>query len=127
MGTVRSIDRRSEGRTSLDLVLTVWGVDTEGENFLEEVHARDISLSGALLVGVEADVRSGDVIGILYGGNNARYRVVWTRHDGINDRSVQVAIQRLSGDACPWLELLGNEPTLRNDLPPQTNGPSKTL
>jgi hypothetical protein len=63
MGILRTFDRRREPRKPLDLPLLVWGVDTQGERFLQEAHARDISLSGALLSGLDADLKSGDVIG----------------------------------------------------------------
>src|ERR1017187_2257176 len=96
MGNLRSINgrsidgtsehRRCEPRTDLDLGLTVWGVDTRRDRFLQETRARDISLSGALLVGLDAELRSGDVIGILYAGKKARYRVVWVRHSGTSDK-----------------------------------------
>jgi hypothetical protein len=67
MGLLR-IDRRREQRTPIDITPLVWGVDTHGERFLQEAQARDISLSGALLSGLETDIRSGDVIGILCAG-----------------------------------------------------------
>ena len=118
MGNLRSINgrsidgtsehRRREPRTDLDLGLTVWGVDTRGDRFLQETRARDISLSGALLVGLDAELRSGDVIGILYAGKKARYRVVWVRHSGTSDR-VQAAVHRFAADECPWKELLADE------------------
>jgi hypothetical protein len=76
------MDRRREPRTEIDLALVIWGVDTEGERFVQEARARDISLSGALLSGIDADLRSGDVIGGLYGKKKARYRGVWIRYDG---------------------------------------------
>src|SRR5437899_9764919 len=79
MGTFRSTDRRRESRMDADLALLIWGVDTRGERFMQEARARDISLSGALLSGLEIELRSGDVIGILYAGKKARYRVVWVR------------------------------------------------
>ncbi|HUO13886.1 MAG TPA: PilZ domain-containing protein [Verrucomicrobiae bacterium] len=130
MGIIRSIDRRKEVRTNSDLALTVWGVDTQGENFLQEAHANDISLSGALLSGVEADLRSGDVIGILYAGQKARYRVVWIRQDNLGDK-LQVAVHRVAADACPWFELLNgvNRASAEEDknIPEQTSGPSKSL
>lgn len=91
MGELHRVDRRREPRTPADLPLLVWGVDIQGERFMQEAHARDISLSGALLSGVDADLRSGDVIGILCGKKKARFRVVWTRYDGTGDR-MQVAI-----------------------------------
>ena len=82
MAILRIIDRRREPRTDADLSLMVWGVDTRGDRFLQEAHAREISLSGALLSGLDAELRSGDVIGILYAGKKARYRVVWVRESG---------------------------------------------
>ena len=105
MRVTRVIDRRSEPRTKLDLVLQVSGVDTKGTRFLQDARARDISLSGALLSGLDLDLRSGDVIGILYAGRRARYRVVWVRYDGAGEK-MQVAVHRVEADACPWLDLL---------------------
>ena len=108
MGNIHSIDRRREPRTGADLALTVWGVDTKGERFLQEARARDISLSGAMLSGLDADLRSGDVIGILYAGKKARFRVVWIRYDANGDK-MQVAIHRVAADECPWKSLLLEE------------------
>ena len=121
MGTVRRIDRRKEARTEVDLALTVWGVDTRGERFLQEARARDISLSGALLSGLDAELRSGDVIGILYAGKKARYRIVWVRHSGTSHK-VQAAVHRLEADACPWQDLLSADqeaapPPIRPQVP----------
>jgi hypothetical protein len=101
-------DRRRESRVSTDLLLTVWGVDTRGERFLQEAHARNISLSGALLSGLDSELRSGDVIGILYAGRKARYRVVWVRHSG-SAQKVQAAVQRFALDECPWKDLVMEE------------------
>ncbi len=126
MGTLRSMDgrgndRRREPRTDIDLGLTVWGIDTLGDRFLQEARARDISLSGALIVGLDAELRSGDVIGILYAGKKARYRVVWIRQSGNSDK-VQAAVHRFAPDECPWKELLTEEcesaePALRPTIP----------
>ena len=102
------IERRREPRTRLDLALQVWGIDGKGEKFLQEAHARDISLSGALLTGLDLNLRSGDVIGILFDGKSARYRVVWVRYDGTGEK-MQVAVHRIAADACPWLDLLASE------------------
>jgi hypothetical protein len=105
MGNLRIVDRRHESRTLVDLPLTVWGVDTKGERFLQEARACDISLSGAMLSGLDADLSSGDVIGILYAGRKARYRVIWIRYDATGDK-MQAAVHLISPDACPWRELL---------------------
>jgi len=115
MGTLRTIDgdgrskdRRSEPRSVVDIALMVWGVDTEGERFLQEARARDISLSGALLSGLDSALRSGDVIGILYASKKARFRVVWIRYDETGDK-LQVAVHRFASDECPWKNLLTEE------------------
>jgi len=108
MGILRSFDRRCEPRTPTDLPLQVWGVNTRGERFLQEARARDISLNGAMLSGLESDLRSGDVIGILYAGRKARFRVIWIRYDEGGDKML-VAVHRLASDACPWLDLLTSE------------------
>jgi len=105
MGILRTFDRRRESRWVADLEVLVWGVDIKGERFLQEAKAVDISLSGALLTGLDADLRSGDVVGILFGKKKARYRVVWIRYDGAGDK-MQVAIHRIQADECPWLDLL---------------------
>jgi len=111
MGIVRTIDRRSESRTDADLLVTVWGIDIKGERFLQQARAREISLSGALLSGLEIEVRSGDLIGVLYAGKKARFRVVWVRHSG-DSHKVQAAIHRLEADLCPWEDLLSEESRL---------------
>jgi hypothetical protein len=104
----RITDRRREPRTKADLTVQVWGIDVRGERFLQAARAREISLSGALLSELETEVRSGDVIGVLYAGKKARYKVVWVRYCG--DRyKVQAAIHRIAPDECPWMELLRGE------------------
>jgi PilZ domain len=107
MGILR-FERRSEPRTHADFAVTVWGVDTQGERFLQEARARDISFSGALLSGIDADLRCGDVIGVLYKTKKARYRVIWVRYDD-GGEDMQVAIHRIETDMCPWQELLKTE------------------
>ena len=121
MEILRPFDRRRELRRPIDLPLLVWGVDVQGERFLQEARARDISLSGALLSGLDADLRSGDVIGILCGKKKARFRVIWVRYDG-NGEKMQVAIHRIESDQCPWAELLEGDPD--TNLPGGLNAPS---
>jgi hypothetical protein len=121
MDILRPFDRRRERRRSVELPLLVWGVDTQGERFLQEAHARDISLSGALLSGLDADLRSGDVIGILCGKRKARFRVIWIRYDGDGEK-MQVAVHRIEPDECPWAELLAVDSG--TNPPDELNAPS---
>ena len=110
MGIVHRIDRRTETRREADLTVTVWGVDVKGDRFLQQARAREISLSGALLFELDVELRSGDVLGLLYAGKQARYRVVWVRYAN-PEYKVQAAIHRMEPDACPWRELLTGQPT----------------
>ena len=105
MGILRPFDRRRQARSDADLFVTIWGIDTRGERFLQEARAREISLSGALLTGLDAELRSGDLIGVLYAGHRARYRVVWVRYSGAQQK-IQAAVHRFEADACPWKALL---------------------
>jgi hypothetical protein len=112
MSNLRSIDRRREARSDTDLTVTVWGVDTKGDRFLQEARAGEISLSGALLSGLEVELRSGDVLGILYGKRKARYRVVWVRY-GDESVRIQAAVHRIEPDVCPWQDLLSEQGEIR--------------
>jgi hypothetical protein len=103
------IDRRREPRTEVHIPLRVWGINARGERFFEEAQARDVSLSGALLSGFENELRAGDVIGIRYGGRQARYRVVWVGRSRENSEA-QAAVHRFQSDECPWKDLLCEEP-----------------
>jgi len=108
MGVI-GIDRRSEARLPADLAIVVWGIDTAGERFVEQARAQNISVSGALLTAFNVPLRPGDVIGVLYGGQRARFRVVWVRYDGL-ESPMQAAVHRIDPDLCPWLDVLwGND------------------
>ncbi len=123
MGILHRIDRRRELRAETDLRVMIWGVDTKGDRFLQEARAREISLSGALLSGLDVELRSGDVLGLLYAGKKARYRVVWVRYcDG--EYKVQAAIHRIEPDVCPWHELFSEE-TVRPEIPDSVRFPNE--
>jgi len=108
MGILHRIDRRREPRRDADLTVTVWGIDTRGERFVQHARAREISRSGALLSGLDLELRSGDVLGVLYAGKKARYRVIWVQEFD-EPLKMQAAIHRIEPDLCPWEELLAQE------------------
>ncbi len=124
MGNVRSIDRRSEARVPAELGVTIWGVDTKGDRFLQEARAREISLSGALLTGLDVELRSGDVVGILYANRKARFRVIWVHHIGATPK-LHAAVHRIEPDLCPWQALLAEEGSI-SKAPAHTDRPEKS-
>lgn len=102
------IERRREERHRANVAVMVWGIDTRGERFLQPAHAREISLSGALLSGLDVELRCGDLMGVIYNEKKARYRVVWVRSSGTAQR-IQAAVHLLAPDECPWQDLLAKE------------------
>lgn len=101
-------ERRSEPRVSVDLSVQVYGIDADGKRFEQAVKARNISLRGALLVGLERTLRSGDLIKIQRGDRSARFQVVWVSPDTLA-RTLKVAVQRIEADPCIWADEMVQE------------------
>jgi hypothetical protein len=117
----------------------VWGTDAQGERFLRDVTAGEVSLSGALLSHLKVEIRIGDVVGVAYAGKSARYKVVWVRDCG-PEKGIQAAVQRMPTDECPWRERLNefkaagaavggaSHPAMtHDDTTPPTTGPSSVV
>ena len=96
-------ERRKEPRDRCEAYVRVWGRDTDGNTFSQKCLACNLSLSGGLLSGLQRRLRCGDPIGIEYGENKAKFRVVWVREQ-------RAAVQKLRNETCPWRALLALEP-----------------
>jgi len=96
---------RREPRLETNLAVTLWGIGAEGMPFSQEVVARNLSGQGALLSGVDQEVRCGDFVLIQYREKRARFRVVWVRKSDNGDKN-RVAVQRLRSEECPWPDVL---------------------
>ncbi len=105
------IERRKEPRIRLSLPVTVSGRDTDGERFTANAQATSLSRSGALLRGIEAELRCGDLLTVEYGGHKADFRIVWVLNLG-DRRSAKVAIHKISPMPCPWESALPAAPAL---------------
>ena len=106
---------RPEQRVPVDLDMRVWGIGADGRAFSQHARAHNISAGGALLCGIEHDLKIGDTIGVQAGEKKTRCKVVWAK----NTRSVQkirVGVQLVSKLECPWTALLsrseGDTPTV---------------
>ena len=99
------IERRKEARVRTSTPIRVWGIDINGRSFNQDARVRDVSRSGALVCDLEAELRSGDLVGVIYSGKRCRFRIVWIRPSGAKGE-IQAAIHRVSGDECPWPDLL---------------------
>jgi hypothetical protein len=96
---------RPDPRVDTDLPVRVFGMDSNGKPFNQHVRARNISSSGALVSGVESQLKPGDVIGIQLEHNKARCRVVWVVDAGGIQKN-QLGLQLMDGQECPWREAL---------------------
>ena len=54
----------TEPRVTVDLPVRIWGMSAEGRPFSQQARAQNISSEGALLTGVESELKVGDVIGV---------------------------------------------------------------
>ncbi len=79
---------------------------------MQDATARNLSGSGALLNGIEQNLRCGDLIGVQYESRQAHFRVIWVR-DSHSALKTQAAVQRVGPYDCPWRELLEHQLTTK--------------
>ena len=102
------IERRKEPRIRLSVPMTVSGTDAEGERFSISVSGTSLSRSGALLTGLEVELRCGDILAIEYQGRKAEFRIVWVLNLG-RRRGAEAAVHKLGQQPCPWEDALAPE------------------
>jgi len=96
-------DRRSEQRVPADLPVQVYGIDEDGKRFEQAATAKSLSPRGALLLGLNHGLRSGDLIKIQLGEGSAIFRVVWVSPSTLTG-GIKVAVQRIEADPCIWAD-----------------------
>jgi hypothetical protein len=96
---------RPERSTSTNLIVRVYGIRADGRPFSQQAQAGNLSHEGALLSGLEHELKVGDTIGVQYENKKVRCRVVWLIHAGQNPEN-QAGVQLLSDQECPWIEKL---------------------
>jgi PilZ domain len=99
---------RPDPRILTDLSVRVWGMAANGRTFSQHVRARNISSSGALLVGLESEPKVGDVIGVQYEDKKSRCKVVWVMDSGPLQK-IQAGVQIVADQDCPWKSQLSHD------------------
>ena len=92
---------RPETRVPVDLELRVWGMGADGRAFSQPARTRNVSAGGALLSGIEHDLKIGDTIGVQRGEKKARCKVVWATNTQ-SIQKIQAGVQLLRKHECPW-------------------------
>ncbi len=106
-------------RATLDLRLRVWGIGADNQPFRQNANAQNVSLTGACICGLEHELKVGDVIGVQFENKKARCKVVWVMEAG-GLKKVQVGVQLVVDQECPWLsqlpvEMRSSAPTVSHD------------
>ena len=94
-------DQHTEPRVTVDLPVRTWGMSAEGRPFSQHARAQNISADGALLSGIETELKVGDVIGVQCEDKKVRCTVVWVVNTGFIKKN-QVGVKLLPDQECPW-------------------------
>lgn len=98
-------EQQLEPRITVDLPVRMWGMTADGRPFSQHARAQNISSEGALLTGVENELKVGDVIGVQCDEKKARCTVMWVMNTGPFKKN-QVGVKLLDGQECPWKSYL---------------------
>jgi hypothetical protein len=90
-----------EQRKQVALTVRIFGTDSTGHVFSDSVSTVNVSFEGAMLTGVNRPIKSGEIIGLTYGKNKARFRVQWVGQPGTPNQG-RMGIQNVLPTSCIW-------------------------
>ena len=90
------MDPRRTLREETIVPVRIWGMDANGQPFIEVAFTRNVSPDGAWLEGVPRRLKPGDILGITFQQKKSRLRVVWVGQAGSPDAG-RVGLQALAG------------------------------
>src|SRR5580658_5830362 len=96
---------QTEPRLTVDLPVRIWGMSADGRPFSHAARAQNISSEGALISGVESELKVGDVIGVQCDEKKTRCAVVWVMNTGPVKKN-QVGVKLVADQECPWKDYL---------------------
>lgn len=91
--------KRREPRVLAKLHVRIAGIDAGGSPILLMVPTRNVSRQGALLEGLPATLKIGEIVTITYKTSRARFRVTWV---GDAARAGQIGVQSVETEKCIW-------------------------
>src|SRR5208283_5299938 len=102
---IEHAEHHAEPRLTVDLPVRIWGMTAEGRAFSQHARAQNISTEGALLTGIESELKVGDVIGVQCDDKKARCSVIWAMNTGLIKKN-EVGVKLLADQECPWKNYL---------------------
>jgi hypothetical protein len=97
-------DRRLEPRDVSTLEVQITALSEDGSPFTQTATAKNVSVGGALLIGLDHKLRCGDLVRVQHRDHYARFRVVWIANSAHGPFTA--AIHKVKDEPCPWAELL---------------------
>lgn len=85
-------------------LVRVIGMDANGRAFFQNVHAQQLSKTGAVLASLDCQLNVGDVIGVQLEDKKARFKVTRVAAALLPQR-INAEIQIIENQECPWKEL----------------------
>jgi hypothetical protein len=95
------MDRRRSPRVAALLPVQVWGMDAHSLPFSEQAAVRNISLGGAVILGLSHQLREGEVLDVQHDGEKAQFRVVWVGQRGTREQG-EIGVQALPFEPMIW-------------------------
>jgi hypothetical protein len=95
------VEYRAEHRATVDLPVRVWGMSVDGHPFSQPARVQNINSVGALISGIESDLKVGDTIGVQCEEKKARCTVIWVMSADFLKKHL-VGVKVLAGQECPW-------------------------
>ena len=93
--------QRSEPRKPIEVQVRIFGTDSGGKIFSENVTTVDVSQNGAKVRGVRACVNVEEIIGATYGKNKVHFRVKWVGEPG-SPKEGEIGLLNLTPDRPFW-------------------------
>jgi hypothetical protein len=94
------LPKRREARLPVTLNVRILGIDAKGKPFHQAATTVDVSLSGARVTGLTAQLNQGDIVGLQSGGEKCRFKVCWVSSNG--DGTYRAGLQCLEKGTSPW-------------------------
>jgi len=94
------LPKRREARLPAALNVRILGIDATGKAFHQAAVTVDISLSGARITGLTAQLNPGDIVGLQSSGEKCRFKVSWILKNG--DGTFSIGLNCLERGASPW-------------------------
>jgi hypothetical protein len=92
---------RREPRKDVRVAVRIFGTDASGKPFNENVHTVNVSRSGAMVIEIRTQLKTGEIIGLSYGKAKARYEVRWVGKAG-SDKENLAGLQNVKNDELVW-------------------------